>query len=472
LFSPSDRAFFRRALAIWQVVDDRRERYMTARVVGCTAMLLVAWTGPARLQVATALVPLVDHHQHLLSPMLAAALSELPPPAVELPRELHQRFREGLPRFNDVAALAELYTEDAVLIFSFAPQGPAPETWVRGRQRIASFLSGAFRNQYSITPVSYGVNSSSGHIAGYLSGIPRHYAVLLSLMKEGDGAWRIAAQSMTFGSSTAGPVTADRLIAQLDAAGIQRAAVLSLAYAHGSPGLRGDDEYAQVRGENDWTSQQVARYPNRLRAFCSFNPLREYALTELDRCAKDPNLRHGLKLHFANSGVDLRNAAHVEQLRLVFRAANERRIPIVAHIWTGAGYGRAEAQIVLNEVIPAAPDVPIQLAHLTGAGPGLAPGPQEALAMFADAVSSADPRTRNLYFDVTTNVTIQTSAEEASLIAARLRQIGLQRILYGSDMAIGGNPTARQSWGAFRAMLPLTEKEFGAIAGNVAPYMR
>jgi hypothetical protein len=31
------------------------------------------------------------------------------------------------------------------------------------------------------------------------------------------------------------PVTADRLIAQLDAAGIQRAAVLSLAYMHGSP---------------------------------------------------------------------------------------------------------------------------------------------------------------------------------------------------------------------------------------------
>jgi hypothetical protein len=97
-------------------------------------------------------------------------------------------------------------------------------------------------------------------------------------------------------------VTADRLIAQLDSAGIRRALVLSLAYAHGSPSIRGDDEYAQVRGENDWTSQQVARYPGRLRAFCSFNPLRDYALAELDRCAKDPNLRYGVKLHFASSG--------------------------------------------------------------------------------------------------------------------------------------------------------------------------
>jgi uncharacterized protein len=428
------------------------------------------------MQVVTPLAPRVDHHQHLLSPRLAARWSEVPA-AIDLPAELHRRFREGAPRFNDAAALAELYTEDAVLIFSFAPQGPVPENWVRGRQRIASFLAGAFRNQYSLTPVSYSVDDSTGYIAGYLSGLPRHYAVLLSLRKGGDGAWRIAAQSMTFGGPAPGPVNADRLVAQLDAAGIQRAAVLSLAYAHGSPSIRGDDEYAQVRGENDWTSQQVAKYPDRLRAFCSFNPLREYALAELDRCAKDPNLRHGLKLHLANSQVDLQNRGHVEQLRQVFRAANARRMPIVAHVWTGderigKPYGRAEAQVFLNEVLPAAPDIPIQIAHLAGAGPGLDPGSKEALAVFADAVSAADPRTRNLYFDVTTNVTVQTSAEEAAFIAARLRQIGLQRIFYGSDMAILGNPTARQGWGAFRGMLPLTEAEFRTIANNVAPYMR
>jgi predicted TIM-barrel fold metal-dependent hydrolase len=450
---------------------------MYLRTLGAIAALLVAGTGPAQLRVAAPLVPQVDHHQHLLSPTLARRLLEVPA-AIELPPELHRRFREGLPRFNDAAALAELYTEDAVLIFSFAPQGPAPENWVRGRQRIANFLAGAFRNQYSLTPISYSIDGSAGYIAGYFRGIPRHYAVLLSLRKGGDGAWRIAAQSMTFGGpAPAGPVTADRLIAQLDAAGIQRAAVLSLAYAHGSPSLRGNDEYAQVRAENDWTGQQVAQYPTRLRALCSVNPLREYALTELDRCAKDPNLRHGLKLHFANSQVDLQNAGHVEQVRQVFRAANSRRMPIVVHVWTGdqrigKPYGRAEAQLFLKDVLPVAPDIPIQIAHLAGAGPGLDPGSKEALAVFADAVSAADPRTRNLYFDVTTNVTVQTSAEEAAFIAASLRQIGLQRILYGSDLAIGGNPTARQSWAAFRGMLPLTEAEFRTIADNVAPYMR
>jgi len=38
-----------------------------------------------------------------------------------------------------------------------------------------------------------------------------------------------------------------------------------------------------------------------VRAFCGFNPLKGYALGELERCAGDPNLHHGIKLHFDNS---------------------------------------------------------------------------------------------------------------------------------------------------------------------------
>jgi hypothetical protein len=43
---------------------------------------------------------------------------------------------------------------------------------------------------------------------------------------------------------------------------------------------------------------------DRLRGFCGVNPLRDYALDELARCAEQPGLRHvahGLKLHFGNS---------------------------------------------------------------------------------------------------------------------------------------------------------------------------
>lgn len=170
-------------------------------------------------------------------------------------------------------------------------------------------------------------------------------------------------------------------------------------------------------------------------------------------------------MQFANSQVNLRNAGHVEQLRRVFRAANTHQMAIVAHVWTGDDkignpYGRAEAQAFLNEILPMASHIPIQIAHLGGSGPRLDPGTKEAMILFAEAVSAGDPRTRNLYFDITSNVTNRSSAENAEFITARIRQIGVQRIVYGSDMAIGGNATAQESWRAHRAKLALTEEEF------------
>jgi predicted TIM-barrel fold metal-dependent hydrolase len=271
------------------------------------------------------------------------------------------------------------------------------------------------------------------------------------------------------------PITPDDLISLLDAGGIRRAAVLSVAYILGDPAGSAEDEYLKVKAENDWTSRQVARFPERLVGFCSVNPLKPYAFDELARCAKDPHLRRGLKLHFANSRVDYHYPAHIDRVRRLFAAANEYRMAIVAHMRTSISakipYGAEEARIFLNEVVPAAPDVPIQIAHLAGAGGYRDPLIDQALSVFVEAIEKGDPRTKNLYFDVTTVVLPMTSDEHLALIATRLRQLGLPRILYGSDAASGGNLPPQQGWAAFRR-LPLTEAEFQVIAHNVPPYMR
>ncbi len=57
-------------------------------------------------------------------------------------------------------------------------------------------------------------------------------------------------------------------------------------------------------------------------------------------------------------------------------------------------------------------------------------------------------------------------------IAMRIRQIGLGRILYGSDAALNGRLKPREAWELFCKKVPLTRSEFRAIAQNVAPYMR
>src|SRR5262245_8568756 len=68
------------------------------------------------------------------------------------------------------------------------------------------------------------------------------------------------------------PRTAADLIKQLDAAGIERAVVLSTAYIFEQPSRKADDAAGKLKRDNDWTSRQVAAFPDRLIGFCGLNP--------------------------------------------------------------------------------------------------------------------------------------------------------------------------------------------------------
>jgi len=268
-------------------------------------------------------------------------------------------------------------------------------------------------------------------------------------------------------------ITASDLVRLLDSAGIKRALVLSAAYIWSQPRRKVENDYEKVKADNDWTAEQVALYPSRLVGFCSTNPVREWALEEMARCAKNPNF-HGLKLHFGNSVVDYHNPAHVEQVRQVFKAANDYHWPIVVHmratISANLPYGRDEALIFLNEMLPAAPDVPVQIAHLAGAGGYEDPLVDQALAVFVEAIRRGDPRTRRLWFDVAAVVDSDAPPQQLGLIATRIRQLGVKRILYGSDGASGAN-TPAALWAKFQT-LPLSVADFRTIANNIPPYMR
>ena len=168
-------------------------------------------------------------------------------------------------------------------------------------------------------------------------------------------------------------IDAEFLINQLDAPGMARAVVLSGAYSFSSPNKQPvPNEYAHVMAENNWTSAQVAKYPDRLLGFCSVNPLKSYAAEEIARCAEDPNLRTGLKVHFGNSDVNLDNPEDLARVRGVFRPANQHRMAITVHLHANIdhhrSYGAKEARSFLSQVLPEAPGVTVQIAHLAGAG--------------------------------------------------------------------------------------------------------
>ena len=55
-------------------------------------------------------------------------------------------------------------------------------------------------------------------------------------------------------------------------------------------------------------------------------------------------------------------------------------------------------------------------------------------------------------------------------IAQRIRQLGLERVVFGSDVS---NPHGRPAWNWDQVfqLIPLTKDEFATIASNVTPYL-
>jgi predicted TIM-barrel fold metal-dependent hydrolase len=273
-------------------------------------------------------------------------------------------------------------------------------------------------------------------------------------------------------------VTAKDTIALLDGAGIKKAVLLSMAYSYGRPGREPQNEYEKVKEENDWVGAQAALYPKRLVAFCGFNPLKDYALEELARCAKNPNTRRGIKLHFGNSDVRLENPEHLEKLKAVFRAANANRMSIVVHsrasISLNRPYGAEQARAFLEQLMPLATNITVQIAHLGGSGPGFDDPKADA---FMDALieiqnlKSKTQKAKNLWFDVASVAHPTNTPARSTLLAKRSRQIGVKRILYGTDLALGSNLPPRESWAEF-AKIGLTRSELKTIARNRAPYLR
>jgi predicted TIM-barrel fold metal-dependent hydrolase len=269
--------------------------------------------------------------------------------------------------------------------------------------------------------------------------------------------------------------TARDLVAALDSARVGKAIVASFAYFPGAPDAVPDatrDEYTRVRDENDWVAAQVAQYPDRLVGFCAVNPLREYALREIARCKT--NGLPGLKLHLANARMDFSNPADVEKVRSAFAAANTERLPVIVHLrGVSPTYGARDARIFIERILPAAPDVPVQLAHMAGWG-GYDEVNDDALAAFIAAMKSGEVDRSHLYFDLASvfhvvrdgDVVGPVASSWTPLIIRRMREIGLDHILFATD---GGAQSALASF--LLNQSGLTRDEVQRVFDNLAPYL-
>ena len=263
------------------------------------------------------------------------------------------------------------------------------------------------------------------------------------------------------------------LVRRLDSAGFDRAVVLSVAYTYGDERkpIPEQDRDRMTRQENDWTSAQVVANSPRLVGFCSANPLRDAALDELQRCLKLPGMV-GIKQHWGNSGVTLRNPAHLARMQQVFALAERLRVPVLVHMRArgGLNYGAEDARIFVEKLLPVAPDVDVIVAHFAGGG-DYSDDLDQVMSAFVEAAQRHVSATKNLYFDLAGVVTADATPHLCALVAERIRQIGPTHILYGSDTLPPGG-SIQAGWEIFRSKVALTAGEFQTIMSNRLSFIR
>lgn len=275
--------------------------------------------------------------------------------------------------------------------------------------------------------------------------------------------------------------TAADLLVALDSAGVGRALVLSNAYLFGMPDLDVPTEQDAVAAENAWVAEQASRYPGRLVALCSVNPLRPYALEELARCAADVRFA-GVKLHLTNSALDLRDPEHLKRLRDVVALLVEARLCLLVHLRTRRDdYGAEDARIFVDSLLSAAPELTVQVAHASGWG-GYDSATHAALGVFAAALRDGRLAPDRITFDLGAVVfrpeaagadTALTRAvrEGNERLAARMREIGMERFVYATDWPSWPPvPDPRAGIAAnvrlVRSALPLTPSELRMVFDN------
>jgi uncharacterized protein len=255
--------------------------------------------------------------------------------------------------------------------------------------------------------------------------------------------------------------------------------LVSMAHVYGSREFRRglelslDAEHGRVRHANDHVAREVARAPASYVGFCSVHLLRPYAAAEIERCRDDLGLA-GLKLHLPASGIDLADRAHLELLARVSSDAARDDRPLLVHLAPVDGELREDGlRAFLDHVVEPNPGLRLYLAHLGGNG-GYRASARRAVRVVTAYLHASDANAdRTIYLELsgallerTTDGVPASRRSDARALAADLRTLGLDRVVFGSDYPVFD----AGSYAAFlEERLPLSSAELAQIMGNRWP---
>lgn len=258
-----------------------------------------------------------------------------------------------------------------------------------------------------------------------------------------------------------------------------QAFLVSMAHIYGSDDFRSgldltlETEQRRVQKANEHVAREVARMPGVFTGFCSVPLLRPYAQAEIRRCRDELNLL-GLKIHLPASGINLTRSAHLQILAMTAAGAAADHQPLLVHLAPAEGeLSSEELRAFIDQVVDPNPDLELYLAHLGGNG-GYRISAQRSVRAFTEYLHANEANAqRSIYVELsgallsrTTDGVPASTREDARKLAANLRALGLDRVLFGSDYPVFD----REEFSShLRAQLPLTPAEITRIMQNKAP---
>ncbi len=159
---------------------------------------------------------------------------------------------------------------------------------------------------------------------------------------------------------------------------------------------------------NDIALGAMHDFPGRFFGYITLNGnYPEDIKDEIDRCYS-AGMR-GFKIHPSLHGYP----ANGENLRYMWEFANEKRLPVLSHTWAGDG---TCSPSILGNLAEKYPNVPVILGHSGG-----------TLAGYDEAIAVAKKQ-KNVFLETCCSTVIY------GMIERFVREVGADRILFGSDM--------------------------------------
>ncbi len=244
--------------------------------------------------------------------------------------------------------------------------------------------------------------------------------------------------------------------------------LISMAHVYSSEEFGGfRNERELVEAENSYVAAARDKHPKNVRAFCSVDPLRDYALEELERCRTQLKM-DGIKLHHNANQVYLTVPAHLAMVKKAFEFAAQHRLPIIMHFDNShRRFGEPDIKLLTGSILKELRPVNLRIAHFGTSG-GFSARTRAFINSFIAELDSNKSLTKHrITFDISAVALDKDSEgvrkltdEEWAVLGRYVRRLGFNRIAFGTDYPLY-NPS--EYLGILRDRLKLTDAEVRAL---------